>query len=188
MQRDKTVAVALAVASIVVIGMIGLASAGGSASWNTNEPIEVPEDGTETLVLTVHDDIEDESVDEVATVTPSEGIDNHVDIEQTEIRFGEADSSERIEVVVDPDLEEGETAEGSLILEHGQETDDGISTVGVQYAFDLEIEATEPEGGLLSGASLLGIVGAGLLVTAGAVYGIVWRRKRDDSSSGDSGS
>lgn len=156
--RHTTVAVAIAVALIAVSGMAGIVSAGAAPSWDTNEPLQVPEDGSETVILTVHDDIDDQSVDEVATITPTNGLEDHVDIEQEEIHFQEVGTSKQVEIVIDPDLDQGDITGGSLVLEHGQQTDNGISTLGVQYSFDLTIEGGEPEGGLLSGSSLVAII------------------------------
>ncbi len=179
MQRPTAIAVTLAVALIAVTGMTGLASAGAAPSWDTNEPFQIPEDGSETLTLTVHDDIDDSDVDEVATITPTGELNDHVHIGQEEIHFDEVGSSQQVEIVVDPDLDQGESVDGTLILEHGQQTENGISPVGVQYSFDLTIEAGEPEGGLLSGASLIVIIA---ILSALVLYQ-VRKRMRDHISN-----
>lgn len=185
MRRGKSVATALAVASIVVC-MVGVASAGAAPSWNTQEPIQVPENGNKTVTLTVHDDINDESVDEVATITPTPGLEEHVELSQNEIHFNETDTSKQVEVVIEPTLEQNETAEGSLILTHGVQTEEGFSPVGVQYSFDMQIESTEPESDAgsspVSGNSLPSIVGAGAIGAVAVISIIVWRRKRESAN------
>jgi len=179
MQRHTAVAVALAVLLITVSGTAGVASAGAAPSWNTNEPLQIPEDRSQTITLTVYDDINDESVDEVATITPVGGLEHHVHIEHDEIHFDGVGDSQQIEIVVDPDLDEGDTSGGSLILEHGQQTENGISSVGMQYSFDITIEAGEPEGGLLSGTSLLVILA---LFMFGILYAVRKRMQKSNES------
>jgi len=158
MQRHAAATVALVVALTTVSGFAGVASAGAAPSWNMNEPLLIPEGQSETVTLTVYDDIDDESIDEVATITAVGGLEDHVQIDQDEIHFDDSGDPQQVEIVVDPDLDKGDTASGRLILEHGQRTEDGISSVGMQYSFDIAIEVDEPEGGFFRGGSFVAIL------------------------------
>lgn len=183
--RQLTAAVAIGATVLLLAAAAGPASAGAAPSWNQNEALSVPADGSVTVYLTVNSDIADDSITERAEITPSEEIADHVSIENNgEVGFEDGDT-QQVEIVIETDeLEQGDAVQGSLLLEHYAVNNNGDSSkVGLSYSFDLGIQTTEPDGFQLNSTNPLSW---GLIAALVALLGLlwVWRRiLRDDNPS-----